>query len=113
MIGRVRRWLRPAPNRRFDPRLSRFTENWRPGDLGVCVGPGPWVDMITGNLCRGPGPGALVIVARVFHEDGLALLALDGWPDAYQESNFRKVPPIEAEPPFEQLGEPVKRRQKV
>jgi hypothetical protein len=89
----IRRALgRETPQFDLSPPGARATDEWRSGDLGECIGNGPWFFM-GGIAVDGPQKGDLVRVTGVSVVCGFDALAIEGRQNWWQASRFRKLHP--------------------
>lgn len=77
-------------------------EDWKVGDLALCIKQGQWQSVETGSLLNyGPRCGEVCTVVGVYMDRGYLVLALAEWPGdgsyGYIAVNFRKVTPPEAD----------------
>lgn len=95
-----------------------MADDWRKGDLALCVKRGKvWMHATGGYGGGGPAFGQLVTVRRVgfWAPDSMVVLWLEGWPgevfaDSFFCSRFRKIKPLtdeEREEALRELKEPV------
>ena len=75
-----------------------MAEDWKPGDLALCIKIGDWIHVISRKIGRGPRAGNVLRVRNVVSREGTTWLFLDGWPgnkmsDAYGSRRFRKINP--------------------
>jgi hypothetical protein len=85
-----------------------MADDWKPGDLALCVKRGRWTE--DGD---GPQSGAVNLVLGVDRGPcGRIYLKLEGWPDCdrYSAVRFRKIKPLtdeEREQALQELKEPT------
>lgn len=110
----LRRFWEPKGGKDDPPSdLSKFTDDWRPGDLAVTIFAGPWLIIPFGiPTDGGPKRGQLVRVlnATVDGRIPVAVLELRDWPGLWQANCFRKVPPEEIEPCSEEFRRSMGRK---
>lgn len=70
---------------------DRFTADWKVGDLGVCIYPGPWFTTYGEPVVHHPKLDETVRVTGVAIKEGFAVLDLRGFGGSWQECGFRKI----------------------
>lgn len=92
MIRRLIQRLRGA--RKPPANLPDSPEDWLPGDLAECVGPGEWKDIKTGEVTAGPELGQVLMVTRVWQLRGVQVLCFARFPTLrFHAAAFVKIQP--------------------
>lgn len=99
ILNRFRRWHPPVGN-------DRAADDWRTGDLAVCITGGSWTHLWSGMRVDGPKEGELLRVVAVGFGMGHHALTFHGGGSWWTAVCFRKVRPNNREacdPRFAQL----------
>ena len=75
-----------------------MAEDWKPGDLALCIKIGDWIHVKSRKIGKGPRAGNVLRVRNVVSRGGVTWLFLDGWPgnkiyDAFAARRFCKINP--------------------